>query len=67
VKSISPTVSVFESVRLVSCVANANSFQETWNAKMAAETKPDLASGDSISQNASQWLQLSTIPASNNR
>jgi hypothetical protein len=52
VKSIKPTVSVFESVLLARFETIANSFQEIKKANIPAEAIPDLDNGSSMCQKA---------------
>ena len=52
VKSIKPTVSVFESVLLAKFDTIANSFHEIKKANIPAEAIPDLDNGNSMCQNA---------------
>ena len=63
VKSISPTVNVFESVLLARFETNAYSFHEIKNAKIPADAIPDRDSGNSICQNAVSYTHL-TLPTS---
>ena len=64
VKSMSPTVNVFESVLLARFETNAYSFHEIKNAKIPADAIPDLDSGNSICQNACSLVQPSVIATS---
>ena len=64
VKSISPTGMVLLAVVRVSWLASAYSFHEVRKAKIAAEARPDLASGNSTFQNACQRVQPSIWAAS---
>ena len=64
VKSMSPTVNVFESVLLARFETNAYSFHEIKNAKIPADAIPDRDSGNSICQNACSLVQPSVIATS---
>ena len=64
VKSIRPTGRVLLSVERVSWLASAYSFHEVRKAKMPALAMPDLASGNSIFQNACHGVQPSIWAAS---
>ena len=59
VKSISRTGMVLLAVERVSWLASACSFQEVRKAKLAADARPERASGNSTFQNASQRVQPS--------
>ena len=64
VKSIKPTVSVFESVLLAKFDTIANSFQDIKKANMPAEAIPDFDNGNSICQNAWRRVHPSVIATS---
>ena len=64
VKSINPTVNVFESVLLAKFETIANSFQDIRKAKIPAEAIPDFDKGNSICQNACNLVQPSVIATS---
>ena len=64
VKSIKPTVSVFESVLLARLETSANSFHDIKKAKIPAEAMPDLDRGNSICQKACSRVHPSVIATS---
>ena len=64
VKSIKPTVKVFESVLLAKLDTSAYSFQEIRKANIPAEAIPDLDKGNSMCQKACNFVHPSVMATS---